>query len=73
MMSDREKRLLEILQCLLERMDDAHISFDRLPEERALEAALEFDEAYVAACEELGIPLSDRSISPRPGRDPLDD
>lgn len=59
-MTDNEIRLRMILQRLVERLDYANISFDELGGERAVEAALEFDDAYVEACEALGMDLPAR-------------
>jgi hypothetical protein len=52
-MSEREKHLQATLSHLLQILDYATITFGTLPPDRAQETALEFDEAYVAACEAL--------------------
>ena len=52
-MSERERHLQATLSHLLQILDYATITFSTLPPDRAQETALEFDEAYVAACEAL--------------------
>jgi hypothetical protein len=65
--SDSEKHLRHVLIRLLESLDCASITFDGVGEDNGVEAALEFDEAYVAACEALGIELPDREGPEPPG------
>jgi len=55
-MADAEKQRAA-LRRLIETMDYATVTFDTLPGDESVEAALEFGEAYIEACEALGMDL----------------
>jgi hypothetical protein len=66
-MKSTEEWLRDALQRLVESLDDATISFEDCSGD-STEAALEFDEAYLDACEALGMELADRTRQESLGR-----
>ncbi|MCA1595556.1 MAG: hypothetical protein LC772_03905 [Chloroflexi bacterium] len=64
-MSENENRLRDVLKRLVEILDSACISFDEIGGDDAVEISLEFDEAYLAACEALGMDLAENPPAPR--------